>query len=372
MIYLSGLFLFTFPENSPTAHPASNALTVTVRNKICSFLKIGEEFIKDGRKIVSVIFSWSYFLLINDAGEAYLVGYLDGKSNQILKLIPPDKGFIVEAACGIKNCHLVTKEGNYWLFDKSTRTWKNLNQVLNAERPESSIDEDDRIVITKVACGNNVNLAVDNLGSLFSVPSRLDLGARLRVCAVACGKEHSLLLTTEHTVYTWGIGSRGQLGHGSVDDEQHPRQVAALCGLQVTAVAAGGWHSCCVTDQRDLYAWGWNASGQLGFAGEKQGVDVGERRVISVLAEPTAVDWPSNTHSTLYNVSQVACGSRHTVVLLDDNSVWGCGWNRYHQVCAKLPETIFGMSRLAVAPNLKIKQVVCGEWNTAFIAEECN
>ncbi|XP_039293756.1 PH, RCC1 and FYVE domains-containing protein 1 isoform X2 [Nilaparvata lugens] len=315
MIYLNGLSLFTFSKEWPPNNPAQDALTQSKRNKTYSFTRIDHISSQVGGVIVSVVFSWSYCLLINNFGEAYLVGHLDGKSNNILKLIPPDNGFIIEAACGINNIHLVSKNGKYWLFDKRARIWKNLNQILNVERPEKC--EDKQIIVTKVACGTRINLAVDNLGSLFSVPSRLDL--RVLVSAVACGKEHALILTTDSTVYSWGTGSRGQLGHGSVDDESHPRELAALCGLRVIAVAAGGWHSCCITEQRDLYAWGWNASGQLGFA--------------------------------------------------DDCSVWGCGWNRYHQVCATLPQTIFGMTRLAVPPNLKVNRIICGEWNTAFVAE---
>lgn len=61
--------------------------------------------------------------------------------------------------------------------------------------------------------------------------------------------------------------SRGQLGHGELENEEHPRELDALSGLKVVAISAGGWHSCCVTVQGDLYTWGWNCCGQLGFPG---------------------------------------------------------------------------------------------------------
>jgi len=41
--------------------------------------------------------------------------------------------------------------------------------------------------------------------------------------------------------------------------------VDALAGLRVMLIAAGGWHSAAVTECGDLYTWGWNQSGQLGF-----------------------------------------------------------------------------------------------------------
>jgi len=60
--------------------------------------------------------------------------------------------------------------------------------------------------------------------------------------------------------------SRGQLGHGDLESEQEiARRVDALAGLCVTLVAAGGWHSAAITEWGDLYTWGWNHSGQLGF-----------------------------------------------------------------------------------------------------------
>jgi alpha-tubulin suppressor-like RCC1 family protein len=60
--------------------------------------------------------------------------------------------------------------------------------------------------------------------------------------------------------------SRGQLGHGDLENEQEiARQVDSLAGLRVVLVAAGGWHSSAVTECGDLYTWGWNQSGQLGF-----------------------------------------------------------------------------------------------------------
>lgn len=60
--------------------------------------------------------------------------------------------------------------------------------------------------------------------------------------------------------------SRGQLGHRDLESVQEfARQVDSLAGLRVTLVAAGNWHSAAVTECGDLYTWGWNQSGQLGF-----------------------------------------------------------------------------------------------------------
>ena len=53
----------------------------------------------------------------------------------------------------------------------------------------------------------------------------------LKVTDVVCGKEHSLLLTEHGQVFSWGGGSRGQLGHGNLASEDKPKLVMALDGL---------------------------------------------------------------------------------------------------------------------------------------------
>jgi hypothetical protein len=41
--------------------------------------------------------------------------------------------------------------------------------------------------------------------------------------------------------------SRGQLGHGTVDSNREPKLVEYLAGLKMLEVAAGGWHSMCIS-----------------------------------------------------------------------------------------------------------------------------
>lgn len=48
-----------------------------------------------------------------------------------------------------------------------------------------------------------------------------------KVCAVACGNDHTLFLNNESAIFSAGFGDSGQLGHGSDDDEKVARQVQA-------------------------------------------------------------------------------------------------------------------------------------------------
>ena len=46
------------------------------------------------------------------------------------------------------------------------------------------------------------------------------------------------------------------------NDEQKPRRIAALRGIEVTQVSTGGWHCLALDSAGMVYAWGGNEYGQ--------------------------------------------------------------------------------------------------------------
>lgn len=53
-------------------------------------------------------------------------------------------------------------------------------------------------------------------------------------------------------------------GQGSTDDELSPTCVSSLLGIRIEGVAAGLWHTVCVSSDGDVYSFGGNQFGQLG------------------------------------------------------------------------------------------------------------
>lgn len=84
------------------------------------------------------------------------------------------------------------------------------------------------------------------------------------VVGIACGSAHSLAVTREGAVYTWGRGGDGQLGHGDKADQDVPTYVEALAGIHIVLVAAGGQCSAAVSVTGELYTWGDNRFAQCG------------------------------------------------------------------------------------------------------------
>uniref|UniRef100_A0A673FX90 VPS9 domain-containing protein n=1 Tax=Sinocyclocheilus rhinocerous TaxID=307959 RepID=A0A673FX90_9TELE len=73
---------------------------------------------------------------------------------------------------------------------------------------------------------------------------------------------HLPSLQTE--VWSWGCGQEGQLGHGDLLPRPQPVCVKSLNGKEVLRVAAGAHHSLALTAQSQVFSWGCNTSGQLG------------------------------------------------------------------------------------------------------------
>ena len=82
--------------------------------------------------------------------------------------------------------------------------------------------------------------------------------------SVACGDRHSLVVSSGGNVHSFGDGVKGALGHGVETSEMVPRRIEALDRMRVVCVAAGGNHSMALTSDGDVYSWGWGMYGQLG------------------------------------------------------------------------------------------------------------
>ena len=85
-----------------------------------------------------------------------------------------------------------------------------------------------------------------------------------RAVSVSAGNLHSLAITADGSVWSWGDGGSDRLGHGDQQDQLLPKKVEAFAGQHVVAVSAGPYHSLAITADGDVFAWGAGESGCLG------------------------------------------------------------------------------------------------------------
>ncbi|XP_056138245.1 RCC1 domain-containing protein 1 [Lampris incognitus] len=211
------------------------------------------------------------------------------------------------------------------------------------------------------------------------------LSPQLKAVSLALGAEHAILLSATGVVYSWGLGSHGQLGHESLTSEEEPRAVEALWGMPMSSVATGGWHSACVSAGGDLYIWGWNESGQLGLPSQAlrklqqkrsqepatvcpdarsstcQEEEKPTEVFISIQAFPALLDITESCE-----ISKVSCGSRHTAAVTTTGDLYTWGWGEYGQLGHK---TLMSSDEPRPVDffrdhGLHVVDVVCGEWTT--------
>ncbi len=87
------------------------------------------------------------------------------------------------------------------------------------------------------------------------------------IVAVATGHSHTLLLSDNGEVYSFGSCQYGQLGHGDRKERLAPYKIEGLTGAK--AIAAGYHHSIVLLENGDVYSFGCGAGGQLGHGDKK-------------------------------------------------------------------------------------------------------
>jgi len=75
---------------------------------------------------------------------------------------------------------------------------------------------------------------------------------------VACGYDHTLIVTEEGKLWTCGKGENGALGRNDINDRRVPTSVEAHHFGNAKVVSASGrdYHSAAVTELGGLYTWG--------------------------------------------------------------------------------------------------------------------
>lgn len=260
------------------------------------------------------------------------------------------KAKVVKVVCGWKETFIVTEYGGCYLSEASTLE---LTKVDIASLKVRDVAVGDRHSVLLTDCGKILAIRHTEV-SVMLTPVKMHTVAK----AVACGKDYVLILSFDGRVFTYGNGSRGQLGHGDTDSRESPTLVEALDGIRIISIASGGWHAAAVSDIGDLYIWGWNESGQLGLpcaANSKQKPEV----IVACQSIPRLVEFSSEIVVTL-----VSCGSRHTAILTDEGTVWTWGWNGYGQLGTTHDTCVDTPSPLELPLGFCALKVTCAYWST--------
>ena len=296
---------------------------------------------------------------------------------------------IRQVCAGFHSTGLVTDDGDLLLCGSNMHGALGLGDEENRTTPTlvvRALFDGDAVLM--VACGEFFTAALTERGGVYTfgnggqgqygvaeiqpAPLKSQLVPRQvlaaffndeRVVMLAAGCAHTVALTEQGNVYTWGNGTSGQLGHGSNRCESEPQQVdpgrlkGRFKGEKVVFVVAGGMHTAAVTAGGRLYTWGYGEDGELGH-GDGCTMDV-----------PIMVAAGAFGGSA---VVMVACGYEHTLVVTHDGALWACGAGEYGQLGLndKRARLTFERVKLGGLGGAKIVTAVAGWTHSAAVTED--
>ncbi|XP_026157785.1 retinitis pigmentosa GTPase regulator b isoform X1 [Mastacembelus armatus] len=177
----------------------------------------------------------------------------------------------------------------------------------------------------KIACGDEHTALITENGKLFMFGSnnwgQLGLGSKVtvnkptcvkalkseKVQLVACGRNHTLIYTAQGQVYTSGGNSEGQLGLGDCDERTAFQRVGFFDSHgPIKMLTAGSNTSAALTESGKLFMWGDNTEGQIGLGKE------------SHVCSPQEV-------SVGRPVSWMSCGYYHSALVTADGALYTFG-----------------------------------------------
>ncbi|KAK2917307.1 hypothetical protein Q8A73_004053 [Channa argus] len=166
---------------------------------------------------------------------------------------------------------------------------------------------------------------------------------------IACGDEHTALITKNGKLFMFGSNNWGQLGLGSKASVNKPTCVKALKSEKVQLVACGRNHTLICTARGKVYASGGNSEGQLGLG------DCEERTTFH------KVDF----FDSLGPMKMLAASSNISAVLTESGKLFMWGDNNEGQI--GLGKESHACSPQEVTVGRPINWVSCGYYHSALV-----
>lgn len=184
---------------------------------------------------------------------------------------------IQSISCGESYTCALTTTGQ--IYSWGLNNWGQLGLADTKDRciPHKILLDD----VEQICCGKNHTLALTKFADVYVwgrneyeklglsgyygriTPHKLDFTDKFAIKSICCGKNHSMILTKDGTVWSWGNNYFGQLGTGRASVN-----VPDVCPiLHVKSVCCGSSsnHVMVLTKCEKIYVWGRNKYGQLGL-----------------------------------------------------------------------------------------------------------
>ncbi|XP_064212141.1 serine/threonine-protein kinase Nek8 isoform X1 [Tribolium castaneum] len=171
-----------------------------------------------------------------------------------------------------------------------------------------------------------------------------------KIIRCAAGRNFSLFLNAEGVVFSCGDAQQGCLGHGNWDSVQSPTIIEALMHEKIAKISCGDEHVVALSTEGRVFTWGSSKNGQLG-QGHMQ-----------YRCSPLAIKLLNLT-----KIKDIFCGENETVLLTINGQVLVSGLNNYRKLGVADQEKIYLFTPVPIRE--KIKFVSIGLNHTMMLTE---
>ena len=284
-----------------------------------------------------------------------------------------------QISCGGANSLAIQSNGTLWAWGNNTYGQLGLNDLTNRSSP---VQVGALSTWTKIACGYYSTAGIQSNGTLWiwgnnvygqlglntttNFSSPVQVGALSTWTQVSGNQYYTLALQNPGILYAWGSNAYGQLGlNTSTTPYYIPLQVLSpFQGTWIQVAANGqGKSSAAIISPGTLWAWGYNALGQLGnnsTTTQSSPVQIGALSTwtsvscgyyaMAIQTPGTLWAWGFNPYGNLGNNTttnysspiqigalstwtQVSAGTVYnTLAIQTPGSLWAWGYNNYGQL----------------------------------------
>jgi len=204
------------------------------------------------------------------------------------------------------------------------------NRIKQKQPVPELFDETDQKIVS-VASGENSTIILTDHGDVYEwgdvrlectthhkqrllIP-RTVVFQKVKIKSIFAGGYHNFAIDLNHDVYSWGLNNYGQLGFDDTKNRYQPRRIKELRGKEIVQCACGQHHSVVLSKTGKVYSFGKNSYGQLGHGNNTD------------QATPKLIEFFEKLKGDEGFVTQIDCGGQHSLALTKAFKAytWGFG-----------------------------------------------
>lgn len=182
-----------------------------------------------------------------------------------------------------------------------------------------------------------------------------------QIVYVDCGDFHSVALASNGKVYSWGGGgayfNKGQCGHGHNNDIDEPTIIGGLKNKFAVRISCGGYHTLVLTSNNELYSFGSGLYGECGFG---EFINTSTPRIV-------LFSWSKKSKDDQYGeIIQISGGGHHSLVLTSSGNVFSFGFASHGQLGLHNTTNYCEPQLVSDLRTKSIKSIAAG-WNHSLV-----